>query len=282
MQQLVPVGVALVLSGVCWAESALRGVPYLTLCNLTGEATPETYYGDTRSTLKSGFCEISELGLGFLSAAAKASPFRIPDEILSVESVHPMAETQVLDDLETRASGAAPVLYTHGFFIDFEKGCRRATVFGENIGMQDRFLWFSWPSDGALLNYARDEVDLYWSVPDLAQVIVELEARFGSGQVNLVGHSLGARGTILALYDIAGDRPDLRVGEVVLIAGDIDFGIFRKILPRNRSLAGNITIYTYDADRPLELSGQVHRYPRLGQSGNADETLGRCRGDRHQ
>ncbi|MEM6483308.1 MAG: alpha/beta hydrolase, partial [Pseudomonadota bacterium] len=116
-------------------------------------------------------------------------------------------------------------------------------------------------------------VNLYWSVPDLVQLISELHGRFGSDGLNLVGHSLGGRGVVLALQEIARSRPDLRINNVALLAPDMDFGLFQKLLPDLSSAARRITIYTSDADRALVVSAQLHGYPRLGQSGNAVGSL---------
>ncbi|TNF60938.1 MAG: alpha/beta hydrolase, partial [Rhodobacteraceae bacterium] len=122
--------------------------------------------------------------------------------------------------------------------------------------------------------YTHDEADLYWSVPDIADAIIETERRFGAGVVDVLGHSLGARGVALALYEVASRDPDIRLDEVVLLAPDIDFGIFQRLLPRIRPIARNITIYVAEGDRPLALSAQLHGYPRLGQAGNDVSTLG--------
>ena len=245
-----------------------RGVPYITLRDRTGSSDPKDFYGQERSDLKSGWCTVDQVGLDFLAPAADLAPFRIPDEIIRVESVTETTRDALWRQLRITADGRPPALYVHGFFIDFEKGCRRATVFKENASLGDVFMWFSWPSDGNLLNYARDEVDLYWSVPDLADVIVEMQKEFGRGDVNLIGHSLGARGLVLALYDLTSKNPAVRVDNVVLLAPDMDYGIFRKLLPRISTLAGRVTVYTAPYDRPLALSAQLHGYPRLGQSGN--------------
>ena len=247
-----------------------RGVQYLTLRDRID--AEEGYFGSQRSSLKAGSCIVDQLSLDFLSKAAEIAPFRSPEEILSLERIEEKPIERLMTEFaeETRD---APVLYIHGYYIDFSKGCRRATVFKENAGLEGKFLWFSWPSDGSLVNYARDEVNLYWSVPELAGTIVDLHDRFGSGNVDLAGHSLGGRGLVLALYEVAATRPDLRFGEVVLLAPDMDFDIFRKLLPRVRPLVQSITVYTSDADKALDVSEQVHGYPRLGQSGNEVEVL---------
>ena len=242
-----------------------RGVQYLTLRDRIDNN--DGYFGSERSDLKAGVCIIDQLSLDFLSKAAEIAPFRIPEEILSLEGIEEKPVWMLLDEF-VDGTDADPFLYIHGYYIDFEKGCRRATVFKESSGLEDRFLWFSWPSDGSLVNYARDEVNLYWSVPELAGVIVDLHDRSGSDKVDLAGHSLGGRGLVLALYEVAATRPNLRFGEVVLLAPDIDFDIFRKVLPRIRPLARSISVYTSGADKALDFSAQLHGYPRLGESGN--------------
>lgn len=254
-------------------KNSLRGVPYLTNRNRIGATDPEDFFGDERSQLKAGFCEIGERPLRFLSSVAEAAPFHIPEELLSVKGIHE-TETDALLATLTESSGEnAPVLFTHGFYIDFEKGCRRATAFQENAGLEGRLLWFSWPSDGDVLNYTHDEADLYWSAPDLADTISSMVNRFGRGQVNLAGHSLGARGVVLALYERASRGNAEQLGEVVLLAPDMDFGIFQRMLPRIRPQVSSLTVYVTDRDWPLALSAQLHGYPRLGETGNAVDSL---------
>jgi pimeloyl-ACP methyl ester carboxylesterase len=247
-----------------------RGVPFLTLRDRVSD--DDGFYGSQRSTLKAGHCEIDQVSLDFLSKAAEIAPFRIPEEILTLGSIKELEPKSLLSQFAANARDD-PILYIHGYYINFEKGCRRATVFKENAGLEDEFLWFSWPSDGSLVNYARDEVNLAWSVPDIAETITDLHARFGSGKVNLAGHSLGGRGLVMALNELSATHPNLRFGEVVLLAPDMDFGTFRKLLPRIRPMADRITIYTSGSDMALEVSAQLHGYPRLGGGSNNVATL---------
>jgi len=252
------------------AEDGLapRGVPYLTNRNRTGDSDPAFVYGDARGTLEAGYCDITEERFDLLAPVAEAAPFRIPDGVLRVENVRPAPIEDVLSSLGTGEGEAAPVLYIHGFYLDFDRGCIRATELQESAGLEGRFLWFSWPSDGSLFNYTHDEADLSWSVPDLTEIILTLVDRFGAGRVSLAGHSLGARGLVLAIQDIAARHPDVELGDVVLLAPDMDFDIFARLLPRIRPVVRSITIYVADTDQPLALSETVHGYPRLGQTGN--------------
>ena len=128
---------------------------------------------------------------------------------------------------------------------------------------------FSWPSDGVIVNYTRDESDLFWSVDPLHQTLLDMIDRFGTGKINLIAHSLGSRGVMLALIRLAqtkqGDKP--LVNQVVLAAPDIDTGIFEQYLPLIRPLARNISVYVSNKDSALAVSRQLHGYPRLGEAG---------------
>jgi Alpha/beta hydrolase of unknown function (DUF900) len=256
------------------SKTDFRGVPYLTLRNHTGERTPDSYYGEERDVVRSGWCEIDQTELPFMGSVADKVSFRIPEEFLRVSEIREVPHEIMWVKFRDQLGPNAPNLYVHGYYIDFEKGCRRATTFQENAGLSGRLLWFSWPSDGSLINYAHDEADLYWSVPDIAEAIIEMENYLDGRPMNLIGHSLGARGLLFALVDISNRDVDLHIGNVVLLASDVDFGIFQKYLPRVRGLAERITIYTSDSDRPLAISQQFHGYPRLGETGNDVASLG--------
>ena len=250
-------------------DGKLRTVPFLTVRNKTGKDKASEFFGGERSDLRAGICEFSRTQFDSLTAIKENVPFYIPDEIVKLDAVRQLSVDDFWQRVETSSDGQAPVLYMHGFYISFDRGCRRAVLLKESVGLAGRFVHFSWPSDGSLLNYTQDEADLYWSVGPLREVLVDMVSRFGEGNVNVVAHSLGTRGVMLALVLMAQaqqqDKPLLN--QVVLIAPDIDVGIFRQYLPLIRPLARNMTVYVSDTDSPLALSRQVHGYPRLGEAG---------------
>jgi esterase/lipase superfamily enzyme len=261
-------GPSLAQSDPVITEMQVLEFPYFTVRNRTGSSEPGETYGGERSDLKAGVCRVGTLDLGVLSPLAEVAPSFMQEELLRVQDVRETDPTAVLDALEQNAGTRGPALYVHGYYIGFEKGCRRAALFQQNAGIDGRFLWFSWPSDGAAAYYTHDEADLYWSLPDLADTIVELERRFGSRTVDVIGHSLGARGVVLALAEVANRYSEIQLGHVVLLAPDMDFEIFERILPRIAPIAESITVYVASGDKPLALSRQVHGYARLGESGN--------------
>ena len=112
-------------------------------------------------------------------------------------------------------------------------------------------------------------------MPAIADAAAGLARRFGPGGIDMIGHSLGGRGVVLALDSLARDHAGSGplIDNVVLIAPDMDFAIFVQHLPRIREVARAVTIYVSDRDLPLAISAELHGYPRLGQTGNDTSLL---------
>ena len=254
-------------------QRSQNALPFVTVRDRTGDDDPEEYFGDERGPERSGWCDVQQTKVPALASLAEAAPFRIPGEFLKVTAVREVDRAEIFDALEAADTPRAPVLYTHGYNVGFEKGCRRATTLQENANLKDKFLWFSWPADGVPTNYMRDETDLYWSAPSLADLIADMSDRFAPQSISVAGHSLGGRGLALALYIMAAQHPGVTLDNAVLLAPDMDFETFVRILPSIRDQAARITIYTAVDDRALEVSERLHGYPRLGQSGNPVEIL---------
>ncbi|MBO6920472.1 MAG: alpha/beta hydrolase [Rhizobiaceae bacterium] len=254
-------------------QQSTAELPFITTRNRTGRSDPDDFFGDERGGEFSGWCHVRQISIPGLSSIAEAAPFRIPWEFMSVTGIREAPLENIYSALEPADTTRGPLIYTHGYNISFEKGCRRAVSLQYNANLKDGFLWFGWPSDGVLTNYMRDETDLFWSAPSLADVIADMSGRFAPKKVNVAGHSLGGRGVALALYIMAAQHPEVKLENVVLLAPDMDFETFNRILPTIRDLAARFTIYTSVDDRALDLSENLHGYPRLGQSGNRVETL---------
>ncbi len=251
-------------------DGSQRTVAFITLRNKTGNSKATKFFGDDRSIRRAGHCILSRTPLKALQPIAENAPFYIPDDVVVLDGIKENSLEDFWRDLDQTRGNRRPVLYTHGYFIDFERGCKRASIFQASQGLAGRFLLFSWPSDGAILNYTRDESDLYWSVAPLAQTLTDMVGRFGAGGFDVTAHSLGTRGVFLALVQMASSEQATKplINNLVLLAADIDIGMFIQHLPRIRPLARNITIYVSANDTPLALSRQVHGYPRLGESGS--------------
>lgn len=256
-------------------EETLLTVPYISLRNKTGSENVADFYGGERGTVSAGQCNHSRISLDNLKLIIEKVPFYIPEDIVSLDSITQTDMDELWSEMKQSPNGRHPTIYTHGFNIDFEKGCRRAALFQKTYDLNGRFLFFSWPSDGLITNYTRDEADVYWSAEPMQRTLSNMLTQYGKGNINVVAHSLGSRGVLYALVMLgqfeAVKNPLLN--QVVFIAPDIDAGVFKQYLPLIRPLARKITVYVSANDSPLILSHQLHGYPRLGEPGAHIEGL---------
>lgn len=227
-------------------------VPFITNRNMLEDGDGNKYFDDGRGELRAGYC--------FATGASERADFK-PGRI----------ELVPMDDLLSQfgRSGGNIVLYVHGYNIGFEKSCRRAAALQRNLRLDGRLLLFSWPADGNILHYARDTADLEWTVLHFEKLLDDLMQRFGAHRVDFIGHSLGARGLVASLVRLATQGRDSPVNELILLAPDIDSGLFRRDVEVLRSVTRRITLYVSDQDRALHLSRELHGYPRLGEAGES-------------
>ncbi len=244
---------------------------YLTLRNKTEGKFFNQYYGGQRDQLRAGICGMEFTPIWGLKEIADAAPFYIPDQNKELKEVSEWPENRFWEEVSgfnTNDDGNI-VLYIHGYNIGFEKSCRRAALFQRSLNLHDRMILFSWPADGNLLKYTYDEADLVWSVPYLENILAGIVKRVGNDKLDVVAHSLGARGVVQALARMACGRPSaIFLNELVLIAPDIDTEIFKHDLPVLLRTARRITLYVSENDKALALSHEVHGYPRLGEAGD--------------
>ena len=231
----------------------------------------DTYSGD-RGDPHFGRCEVEFSPIPIVNHVASKMPFYLQDETTVVslaEQADPPVFWEQLAAAVGRTSSRSVVLFVHGYNYGFERTCRIAAEMQRSLQDKAAVLFFSWPSNGLPSDYVSDQVDVEWSVPLLASLIMQLGDRLGTGNVQLVAHSLGSRGVIFAMQRLAAMR-DKRpaIGQLVLLAPDFDSGTFIDLLPGLVPLVDGITLYASSNDTPLKLSQQLSGYPRLGQAGD--------------
>ncbi len=250
-------------------NSSTETVLYYTLRNHTGKQTVDDYYGDLRDSPHTGLCEVKIRPTVYQNLTTRL-PFYVPDTAEVVEAIKEFSERkfwQAFKQAAEESEANKVVLFVHGYNINFVKGCSRSAVFQQTLDEHSRLLLFSWPSDGTLVSYTRDEADIEWSQQSLETVIRKLSAFYGSKRLNIVAHSLGARGTVRVLQLMAREDDSKQINELVLMAPDIDADFFRSVFPDLKKITHRISLYSSEKDQPLRLSDEVHGYPRLGEAG---------------
>lgn len=250
--------------------SEIVDVWYFTNRNKIADNGATASYGGMRGAPRVGVLRFDFKPYRGLKRLSNALPFHIPDERITLQDTSEIPETRFWRQIKrfSKDDQGNIIFFVHGYNIGFEKGGRRAAIFQRALNRHNRLILFSWPADGDFLKYTYDEADLEWSVPLLADVLLNMLRHIGHDKVSVVAHSLGARGVIMALVRIACSQPEFpMVKELVLIAPDIDRDVFKDAWPDLQRFASKTTLYVSENDRAMKLSREVHGYPRLGEGG---------------
>lgn len=252
-------------------------VPFYSLRSFTPDRRSGRIYGNDRGPFTAGMMKIGYQHLALMESLDAIYPLYLPTMKISLDRVDAMSPADLTNWLTGVENRAAPLIYVHGYNVDFEKAIKRTWLIQQRLNRQ--LVLFSWASYGDTVTYARDEASVMLSVNHLQQIITSLAAAFpatGEDGLSIVTHSMGARGVVHALSTLAqitdsSRRPLIR--HLVLMAADMDAQLFAQKLPDLRRVAENITIYVSANDAPLRLSAELHGYPRLGLRSEATEKL---------
>lgn len=171
----------------------------------------------------------------------------------------------------------------HGFNVNAAAALafhRKAESALRTAGWQGLVISFDWPSDGLVFAYLDDRVDARAAASALTNSAIGLlEARQAADciiNVHIMAHSMGCFVTQQAVTWAYQDvRPAWRIGQVMLVAADVDYSVFAADNTSAKSFAqysGRLTAYVNKYDKAL-LASNVKRLtlaPRLGRVGLPD------------
>ncbi len=235
-------------------------------------------YGNDRGEVQMGECQVSIPKYHEVGTVERPSILRLdfredPRKHVVLLDVQPEPPDAFYASLKSKVQGSqqqAALVFVHGYNVTFEGAARRTAQLAYDLKFDGAPIFFSWPSQGGLLQYAVDETNVAWTVPHLKEFMVAVVRRSGAKSVHLVAHSMGNRALTSALLALAAEMrneaPMFR--EVVLTAPDIDADVFqRDIAPAITRTAQRVTLYASSNDEALALSKRLHGYPRAGDSG---------------
>ena len=160
------------------------------------------------------------------------------------------------------------LVFLHGFNNSFEDAAVRAAQIGFDLRIKGQTAFFSWPSLGGIDNYPTDESSIESSEEAITKFLVDFSHKSGAKRIHLMAHSMGNRGLLKALKNIARDvevsNSNVSFGHIILAAPDLDVDVFRQAKDAYTALSESTTIYTSSKDRAVKLSKWIHTYPRLG------------------
>lgn len=244
-----------------------------------GEADTSLAYGNGRGELEMGVCEVSIPKDHQVGELESPSILRLefnedPEKhvvLMKVERQEPDAFYDQLRERIGRDDRREAFVFVHGYNVTFENAARRTAQLAHDLEFAGAPIFYSWPSQGGLLQYTVDEENIVYTVPHLREFLVGVAEKTNARRIHLIAHSMGNRGLTAALRQLADQRgPDQAklFHEVLLTAPDIDAEIFRRdIAPAIVKTAQRVTLYASSRDTALAASRQVHGYPRAGESG---------------
>jgi esterase/lipase superfamily enzyme len=164
------------------------------------------------------------------------------------------------------------LVLVHGYNVSFDQGLRRAAQIVRDLNFRGAPILYSWPSHGAIAQYAADEANVEWTVPRLRHLLRQLMLDAGAAHVHVIAHSMGNRAAVAAIRELevnAMPPGAARLSQFVLAAPDIDADTFRQLAKDFAAKPQRCTLYANSQDRALSASDWIHGgYPRAGGGGD--------------
>jgi len=157
-------------------------------------------------------------------------------------------------------------VFVHGYNVSFSDAARRTGQIAFDLHFIGAPIFYSWPSNGAVADYFKDETNVAWSAPHFQRFISLLSARSGAERIHIIAHSMGNRIVCEALKALS-YKPESspKLNHLVLAAPDIDADTFSELAAMLQRLSGRITLYESSNDKALKISRAIHGNPRAGE-----------------
>ena len=172
-------------------------------------------------------------------------------------------------------------IFVHGYKVTFENPILTAAEMWHFLAYDGVFIAYSWPSIPKTFAYVADTETALASSRHLRDLILLLSKRTNVHKINVIGYSAGSRVVTRAMGDLAilqhgkskaENRRKLKLGTVVIIAGDVDRSLVGGYLIDGvDKLMGQFLIYQSDSDKALGFSKLLMNRERLGQTFNIED-----------
>jgi esterase/lipase superfamily enzyme len=174
-----------------------------------------------------------------------------------------LGKAKFLDGI--RASHSDILLYVHGFNFSFDESTQIAVRLVQRAGIRAVPVAYSWPSESKFSAYGVDYDRNEWTIEHLRQFIQDVVNAMPDGAVlHIVAHSMGNRALLWALVSLK--LPEQRLGQLVMIAPDVDAEIFKDLVLRSGPFRRR-TLYVSNRDLALRAASLLRpNAPRTGDA----------------
>lgn len=164
------------------------------------------------------------------------------------------------------SSSKEAFIFIHGYNVTFEDAARRTAQIAFDLHFVGAPILFSWPSNGHLEDYLKDETNIAWSTPHFGRFLELIAQYSGAERIHIIAHSMGNRAVCDALKALSLPASKaIRLTHVVLAAPDIDADTFRELYEAMQIVCKSVTLYQSSKDKALQASKLIHGSPRAGE-----------------
>lgn len=195
-----------------------------------------------------------------------------PAKHFVLSDIEPSADTAFYEKLQQRVSLSDRrdlFVFVHGFHNTFQDAAFRTAQIAHDLQFPGAPIFFSWPSQGAVLDYAADENNVKIAVFDLQSFLEQLRERSGAQRIHLIAHSMGSRALSRAIAQMSVQQNGAPLfNEMILAAPDIDAQVLDRLSASIASAVDRITLYASSRDEALSASRFIHgqTYQRAGET----------------
>lgn len=156
------------------------------------------------------------------------------------------------------------LVFIHGYNNTFKSSAIRAGQIGYDLDFKGIMAFYSWPSVGTTMGYASDEATIQASEKYIKEFLIDFVKKSNATKVNIIAHSMGNRGLIRVVNDIQKENPNIKFGQIILAAPDVDADLFKNIAKAYTKVSDKTTLYVSSEDKAVKLSEIEHNNPRAG------------------
>jgi esterase/lipase superfamily enzyme len=259
------------------ADATLVQVFYATDRMQVPQLTGGVRYAKQRSLngkVHYGRCEVSIPKIHKIGKLETPSILRLefrpnPDKHIILSKTSSLGEDRFFDLLKSSVAKSVSkdaFVFVHGYNVSFEGAARRTGQIAYDLDFVGAPIFYSWPSNGKMTDYLKDETNINWSTPHFQHFLGLLAEKSGAERVHIIAHSMGNRAVCDALKAISyGQTNQLWFNHLVLAAPDIDADTFQELAATLQRLAGRVTLYESSKDKAIQASKKIHGNPRAGE-----------------
>jgi esterase/lipase superfamily enzyme len=188
---------------------------------------------------------------------------------LKLQEIRPIGEGDFWDEINALFAPLEPeekqaLVFIHGYNTSFDAASIRAAQLAVDLAHPGMTAFFSWPSKGNIFGYLADEASIQYSEKYLAEFLTKFTKHTEATRVHIIAHSMGNRGLLEAINIIHRQSPEIRFGQIILAAPDVDADVFNQKAETYTAISEQTTLYISSEDKAVNASEWIHHYHRAG------------------